>query len=119
MSEYEVRDVVCDYGIYEDGELKLILNSRSNALKIKDILEVDLQHRVYSSVDLDEIRKETAREILQKFNEYLPPECTACGVGVALNSLYEEYGIECTACGADEALSSLYEECGIDLESEV
>ena len=25
MAEYEVRDVVCDYGVYEDGELKLIL----------------------------------------------------------------------------------------------
>ena len=28
MAEHEVRDVACDYGVYEDGELKLILNSR-------------------------------------------------------------------------------------------
>ncbi len=41
MSKYEVKDVVCDYGLYEDGELKLILNSRQNALTIKRILEVD------------------------------------------------------------------------------
>ena len=41
MSKYEIRDVVGDYGIYEDGELKLILNSRTNAEYIKAILEVD------------------------------------------------------------------------------
>lgn len=41
MSKYEVKDVVCDYGLYEDGELKLILNSKQNALTIKRILEVD------------------------------------------------------------------------------
>ena len=38
---YEIRDVVSDYGIYENGELKLILNSRANAEYIKAILEVD------------------------------------------------------------------------------
>ena len=41
MSKYEIRDVVSDYGLYEDGELKLILNSRSNAEYIKAIVEVD------------------------------------------------------------------------------
>ena len=39
MSRYEIRDMVGDYGIYEDGELRLILNSRSNAEYIKAILE--------------------------------------------------------------------------------
>ena len=41
MSKYEVRDVVCDYGVYEDGELKLILNSRRIALEIKRLCEED------------------------------------------------------------------------------
>lgn len=41
MAKYEIRDVVSDYGIYQDGELLLILNSRSNAEYIKAILEVD------------------------------------------------------------------------------
>lgn len=41
MSKYEVKDVVSDYGLYEDGKLKLILKSRQNALTIKRILEVD------------------------------------------------------------------------------
>lgn len=39
--KYEVKDVVCDYGIYENGELKLILNSYGSALKILKILEFD------------------------------------------------------------------------------
>lgn len=41
MSKYEVKNVVCDSGVFENGELKLICNSRLNALLIKDILEVD------------------------------------------------------------------------------
>ena len=39
--KYEVRDVVCDYGVYENGELKLILNSRQIAKKIVELLEED------------------------------------------------------------------------------
>lgn len=38
---YEVRGVVCDYGVYENGELKLILNSRRIALEIVRLLEED------------------------------------------------------------------------------
>lgn len=41
MAEYEVRNVVCDYGVYEDGELKLILNSRRIALQIVKLLKED------------------------------------------------------------------------------
>lgn len=41
MVDYEVRDVVCDYGVYEDGELKLILNSRRIALLIVELLNED------------------------------------------------------------------------------
>ena len=37
----EIKDVVCDHGIYIDGELALILNSRTNAEIIKQIIEVD------------------------------------------------------------------------------
>lgn len=39
--KYDVRPVVCDYGVFEDDDLKLICNSRLNALLIKDIMEVD------------------------------------------------------------------------------
>ena len=41
MAKYEVRDVVCDYGVYEDDELKLILNSRRIAEQIVSLLEED------------------------------------------------------------------------------
>lgn len=41
MAQYEIKDVVCDYGLYEDGELILILNSSRNAHLIKRILEID------------------------------------------------------------------------------
>lgn len=44
---YEVKDVVCDYGVYEKGKLLLICNSRANALLIKDILEKDIQHNTH------------------------------------------------------------------------
>ena len=38
---YKVKDVVCDYGVYEDDRLILILNNRANALMIAKILEAD------------------------------------------------------------------------------
>lgn len=41
MADYKVRDVVCDYGVYEDDELKLILNSRRIALQIVELLKED------------------------------------------------------------------------------
>lgn len=41
MAKYEIKGIVCDYGLYEDGELKLILNSTKNADTIKRILEID------------------------------------------------------------------------------
>ena len=41
MSKYEIRDVVCDYGIFRDGECLLVLNSRRIAGYIKDLLEDD------------------------------------------------------------------------------
>lgn len=52
MSKYELKDVVCDYGIYEDGELKLILNSRGIAEKIVELLELDEYiHKLYKNYE--------------------------------------------------------------------
>lgn len=42
MPRYEVKSVVCDYGLSENGKLILICNSRSNALLIKAIMEKDV-----------------------------------------------------------------------------
>lgn len=41
MANYEIKDIVSDYGLYENGELKLICKSRRNALLIKAIMEKD------------------------------------------------------------------------------
>lgn len=41
MSNYDVKDVVCDYGLYENDNLALICNSRRNAFLIKAIMEKD------------------------------------------------------------------------------
>lgn len=41
----EIRDVVCDYGIYINNQLILIVNDRVNAEMIKLILEKDIQHK--------------------------------------------------------------------------
>lgn len=49
---YEVRDVVCDYGVYENGALKLILNSRRIAERIVELLEEDeCNHRELNPID--------------------------------------------------------------------
>ena len=50
MVEYEVRDVVCDYGVFEDGELKLIPNFRRIALQIIELLNED--ERIHSDLNL-------------------------------------------------------------------
>ncbi|MDU3109513.1 MAG: hypothetical protein E7B14_17240 [Clostridium sp.] len=39
--DYSVRDVVCDYGVYKNEELKLICNSRKNAELIAKIMNKD------------------------------------------------------------------------------
>lgn len=48
MIKFEVKPVVCDYGIYENGELKLILNCRNNAETIVSILNADLDNKEYA-----------------------------------------------------------------------
>lgn len=48
MAKYEVKSVVCDYGLFLNGELLLICNSYRNAILIKDILEIDENHDVLS-----------------------------------------------------------------------
>lgn len=39
--KYTVKDVVCDYGVFEGEELRLIVNSRRNAEIIAQILNFD------------------------------------------------------------------------------
>ncbi|QCP34928.1 hypothetical protein AR1Y2_1474 [Anaerostipes rhamnosivorans] len=44
---YDVRPVVCDYGVFEDGRLILICNCSKNALLIQKILQTDCEREVY------------------------------------------------------------------------
>lgn len=43
IMKYTVRPVVCDYGVFENGELKLICNSCRNAMLISAIMEIDIK----------------------------------------------------------------------------
>lgn len=49
-SIYEMKSVVCDYGIYENGELALVLNDSFNAKMILDILKHDEQKKRYPNM---------------------------------------------------------------------
>lgn len=49
-SKYELKDVVCDYGIYENGKLILILNDYVNAKNILEILKYDEQKKRYPNM---------------------------------------------------------------------
>ena len=46
---YNVKSVVCDYGVYFKDKLVegLILNSSQNARLVCDILNADYNHKVY------------------------------------------------------------------------
>lgn len=71
MTKCEVEAVVCDYGVYENGELKLVVNSRDNALLIKAILEQDLQNKV---VTIDFLKTQYDKYISIPNNFY----CNGC-----------------------------------------
>lgn len=57
MSKYEIKADGCDYGIYENGNLRLFVNSQANALLIKYVLEQDLQHKVVIADLLEKMSK--------------------------------------------------------------
>ena len=57
MSNYDVKNVVCDYGLYEDDNLALICNSRRNAFLIKAIMEKDSGSQYDSCEFTDEYYK--------------------------------------------------------------
>lgn len=54
---YDVRPVVCDYGVFENGQLILILNSSLNAELVKKILEMDYQKEVFEKICVEKEKK--------------------------------------------------------------
>ena len=79
--KYEVKPVVCDYGVYkvdlgiygvyENDELLLVLNNRDNALLIKEILESDSKHKRYinGKVIISEDEYDSLQEDGEKLNK--------------------------------------------------
>lgn len=55
---FSVKSVVCDYGLYEDDKLLIVINSHRNAELIKAILEKDaLCNVVPYTFTLDDMKK--------------------------------------------------------------
>ena len=84
MTAYEVRDVVCDYGVYENDELKLILNSRRIAEKIVELLKED---------DRKDRELNSMPEKVKTENGYL--ECPECRTDIEI----DKGKSHCIVCG--------------------
>jgi NADH pyrophosphatase NudC (nudix superfamily) len=118
MHTYTVKPVVCDYGVYDGDELKLILNSKRIADTIVTLLQLDEDyHRalqrdlvpvneVYTFTEDDDNElspferfKQAAEEVLKNSSEHThtPAECSKCGKETTLNR-GELYRI-CQDCG--------------------
>lgn len=78
MSKYDIKAVVCDYGIYENDELKIIVNSQANALLIKYILEQDLQHKVVIADLLEKTSKKKRKFRAMTYKEHCKSLCLIC-----------------------------------------
>lgn len=49
---FKVKDIVCDYGVYQNDKLILILNDRYNANLIAEILNTDIDKKRYQKIKL-------------------------------------------------------------------
>lgn len=78
MSKYDIKAVVCDYGIYENDELKIIVNSQANALLIKYVLEQDLQHKVVIADLLEKPSKKKRKFRAMTYKEHCKSLCLIC-----------------------------------------
>jgi hypothetical protein len=79
MSKYDVKSVVCDYGVFENNKLKIIVNSQANALLIKYILEQDSQHKVVIPDLLEKISKKKRKFKAMTVGEWCDPsKCSQC-----------------------------------------
>jgi hypothetical protein len=78
MSKYDIKAVVCDYGIYENDELKIIVNSQANALLIKYVLEQDLQHKVVIADLLEKTSKKKRKFRAMTYKEHCKSLCLIC-----------------------------------------
>ena len=80
-NRYTVDAVVCDYGVFENGQLKLTCSNRRNALLIKDIMEKDdaygqgfIQNPKYVASDFNKFISEHEQHYKLKFMEIKRPK---------------------------------------------
>lgn len=79
MSKYKIKADGCDYGIYENGNLRLFVNSQANALLIKYILEQDSQHKVVIADLLEKINKKKRKLKIMTVKEWCDKtNCKKC-----------------------------------------
>ena len=82
MIKYEVKPVVSDYGVFENGELKLILNNKSNAEEIVNILETDIKEL--------ELSKNNKKDFLTITVRCIDLEHIVKAVKIANNAIYSK-----------------------------
>lgn len=100
MSKYDIKAVVCDYGIYENDELKIIVNSQANALLIKYVLDQDLQHKVVIADLLEKPSKKKRKFRAMTYKEHCKSLCLICNTEVKKMNKQEiiesiNYCLEC------------------------
>lgn len=78
MSKYEIKADGRDYGIYENGNLRLFVNSQANALLIKYVLEQDSQHKVVIADLLEKMSKKKRKFRAMTIGEYCTGEKKKC-----------------------------------------
>lgn len=78
MSKYEIKADGCDYGIYENGNLRLFVNSQANALLIKYVLEQDSQHKVVIADLLEKMSKKKRKFRAMTIGEHCAVGKTKC-----------------------------------------
>ena len=89
MNKYEVREVVCDYGIFENGELKIIVNNKKTADAIVTLLELDRDYHKELQKDLVDVDETyvVPRVVCNLGKDTKTEECEWC----ILNSKCEIY----------------------------
>ncbi len=75
---FEVKDVMCDYGVFENGKLQVVTNSRANALLIKHILQQDIKGVIVKSPFSAHPKRRRKLRAMTKAEWCGPGKCQKC-----------------------------------------
>jgi hypothetical protein len=66
----EIREVVCDWGVYVDGKLYpgLIFNSKANAEEVLRIICLDFDHKRFDYVELNKNQQIVLKWLKEKYS---------------------------------------------------